>query len=141
MNNLDLKNSDLETIAKIYQLHPHFQPQSYISTRIEKLDNERLRFSILDCPALHQDEDLFWFVGEDSEDAHPGIAAIATHVNPHARLQPCASAEGAVRSWEITIDESNTPVKESFEMQIARASRGVNFKFERRRLPGLIAKG
>ncbi len=139
MKHLGLRGNDLETIAKVYQLHPHFQPRSYITTRIEKLDAERLRFSIYDSPALHESDDLFWY-SQIGKEPHPGVVAIATHVNPRARVQATEAAPGAEQSWLIEIDENSEPVDEPFEMQLARASKGVNFKFERRRLPGIIAR-
>jgi hypothetical protein len=137
---LGLDGDSLDTIAKVYQLHPHFQPQTYIKTRVEKLDDERLRFSIFDSPALHESEPLFWY-SNVVEGSSKGIAAIASHVNPQARLLDCAAADGAIRSWEIVIDHDAKPIKEPFEMVIARTSRGVDFEFERRRLPNVIARG
>jgi hypothetical protein len=41
----------------------------------------------------------------------------------------------------VKIDENNAPLKEPFEVQIARTSKGIGFTFERRRLPGVIARG
>lgn len=43
---------------------------------------------------------------------------------------------------DAVIDPDNEPAKVPMELEIARTSRGVNFKPERRRLPmGLIARG
>ena len=43
-------------------------------------------------------------------------------------------------AWDVIIDESNETLPEPMEMQIARTSGGINFRFERRRLPGVIAR-
>ncbi|MCB1688014.1 MAG: hypothetical protein KDI33_05995 [Halioglobus sp.] len=138
--NLGLDGDDIETMAKIFQLHPNFYPRTYVDFNVDITGPNSLRLSIGDCPALAEAVKHNWF-SQLSADPHPALESIAAHVNPRARCHKVDDYGGSGFAWDIVIDEQNTPMKEPFEMQIARSSGGVNFKFERRRMPGVIARG
>jgi hypothetical protein len=138
--NLGLDGDDIETMAKIFQLHPNFYPRTYVDFNVDITGPNSLRLSIGDCPALAEAVKYNWF-SQLSADPHPALESIAAHVNPRARCYKVDDYGGSGFVWDIVIDEQNTPLKEPFEMQIARSSGGVNFKFERRRMPGVIARG
>ena len=138
-NNLDLQGDDIETMAKVFQLHPHFYPRSYIDLRVEVTGPKSLRLSVGDCPALEEDVKFNWF-SQLSGEPHPALESIAAHVNPRARCHAVNDTGGARLAWDVIIDEANEPLPEPMEMQIARTSGGIKFKMERRRLPGIIAR-
>ena len=135
-----LQGDDIETMAKLFQLHPHFYPRSYVDFRVEITGAASLRVSIGDCPALHEEIPHNWF-SQLSPEPHPALESLAAHVNPHARCHGVSAPGEARLAWEIHIDAGNAPLPEPLEMQIARTSGGMEFEFERRRLPGLIARG
>ncbi len=137
---LGVAGDDIEAIAKVFQLHPHFYPRSYTDLRIEITGANSLRLSLKDCPALAENVKHNWF-SQLTDEPHPALEAIAAHVNPKARCHRVAEAGDARFAWDVVIDENNEPLKEPLEMQIARTSKGVGFEFERRRLPGVIARG
>jgi hypothetical protein len=139
--NLDLAGDDIETMAKVIQLHPHFQPRTYVDASVEIISNDRLRLSINDCPALHENIEHSWFT-QLSETPHPALDALVAQVNPQARCHVVTDSGQARHVWDVVIDPTNEPAEDPFELQIARTSSGVKFKMERRRLPvGLIARG
>lgn len=128
---LGLDGDDLETIAKVLQLHPHFHPRSYVDARVRMSSPECIRLEIHDCPALREDTPFSWF--RQLDDAPPvAIAAMVQHVNPRARVQP-AKAGDARFAWEITIDREAEPAPEPPELAIARFTGGFSFQFEERR--------
>ncbi len=135
---LGIEGDDIATIAKVFQLHPHFYPRSYSDFRVELTGPASLRLSIGNCPALAENVQHNWF-SQLSEEPHPALEAIAAHVNPRARCHRVDDPGAARYAWDVVIDERNDPLEEPLEMQLARISTGMNFEFERRRLPGVIA--
>lgn len=137
---LNLAGDDIETIAKVLQLHPHFYPRSYTDISIEILGDDRLRFSINDCPALHETIEHSWFTQLEAC-PHPAIEALVQQINPKARVEMAAECGGAKFAWDIVISDANEAAEEPLELKIGRISSGVNFQFEKRRLPvGVIAR-
>lgn len=130
---LGRKGKGVGNIAKFVQLHPIFQPRTYVDLRVSLTDAGTARVAIGDCPALQEKEDqsYFAFFGEEPPDL---LVAIAQQVDPQARLR-AAATEGDERfAWEIEIDENAEPAEESPEMKLARMSTGMRFKFQPRRL-------
>jgi hypothetical protein len=121
----------IEDIATIFQLHPNFQPRTYVDLRLELTKDGALRIEMGDCPALEEADRHAWFGGL-SNDPHPALEAIATRVNPKAR---CHQAEpGDARfAWEVFIDPAAEPKGEPQQMKMARYSRGVDFELMQRR--------
>ena len=95
-------------------------------------EDDRARIEIHDCPALQETTELSWFAQLGAE-PHPAIVALARQVNPRAQLR--AADPGAARlAWEVWIDPSAEPAEEPGELQLARLSGGMSFRFEQRRL-------
>jgi len=136
---LDLPGDDIETLAKIMQLHPHFYPRTYVDAQFRVLEPNRLRVSINECPALTETIPYSWFT-QLGDAPPPALEALAQQVNPRARCYPVDDKDGAKHAWDIVIDLNAQPAKEPLEVRLGRFSSGVNFKFEQRRLPGLIAR-
>lgn len=133
---LGVVGEDIETLAKIFQLHPNFQPRSYVDFRVEVTGERSARIEINDCPALQEDTSLTWFAQLETE-PHPAIVAIAQQVNPRARVV-AADPGSAHLAWEITIDPSAEPAEDPGELKLARLSGGMTFQFEDRRLLRIV---
>jgi len=129
---LGVAGDDIETVAKVVQLHPHFQPRSYVDLRVSVTGTHTARIEIGDCPALQEETDLTWFEQLGAE-PHPAIEALVQHVNPRARVR-MADPGRARLAWEIEIDPNAEPVEEPQELTLARMSGGMTFQFEQRRL-------
>jgi hypothetical protein len=129
---LGVVGDDIETVAKILQLHPHFQPRSYVDLRVAVTGPRTARVEIGDCPALQEATELTWF-GQLDREPHPAIVALIQHVNPRARVR-AADAGGARLAWEVEIDPKAEPAEEPSEIKLGRMSGGMTFQFEQRRL-------
>ena len=138
---LNLPDNGIESVAKILQLHPHFQPRTYIDTRVEILGKDRLRFAVRDCPALEENIPQTWYRQLGKEN-HRTLDTVVAVVNPQARCVPVEQPADARYAWDVFIDPDAEPAKAPMELELIRTSGGFNFKFTRRRLPvGLIARG
>jgi hypothetical protein len=117
-----IDGDDAVAIAKLFQLHPSFHPRSYVDTRVEVLDDQRVLLSLGPSPAFEESDSLSWLtlLGDD---AHPAIGAIARVGNPRARAHP-ARREGAHRAWEIVIDPQAEPAPEPPDVALSRLSTG-----------------
>jgi hypothetical protein len=123
---------DVETVAKVLQLHPHFQPRSYVDLRVAVTGPRTARIEIGDCPALAEETELSWFKQLGPE-PHPAIEALVQQVNPRARVR--AAEPGSARlAWAVEIDPKAEPAEEPQELALARMSGGMTFRFEQRRL-------
>jgi hypothetical protein len=129
---LGVEGDDIETIAKVIQLHPNFQPRSYVDLRVEITGPRTARVEIGDCPALREETQLTWF-HQLGPEPHPAIEAMVQHVNPRARVHASASGRAQL-AWEIEIDPGAEPAEPPPELNFARMSKGWGFRFEQRRL-------
>lgn len=129
---LNIAGDDVATIAKLFQLHPEFQPRSYVDLRVELHDERCARVSIGDCPALQEVDGYGWFA-QIAREPHPALEALACQVNPRARCYPVDDPEDARFAWDIVIDPQAEPRAEPEELLIARRSSGMSFCFEQRR--------
>jgi hypothetical protein len=129
---LVIAGDDIETLAKVFQLHPNFQPRSDVDFRVEITGERSARISIGDCPALHEVLPRSWFAQLGAE-PHPAIAALAAQVNPRARCRAVADPGPAQFAWDVGIDPNAEPAPEPQELSLARTSTGMRFRFEARR--------
>jgi hypothetical protein len=129
---LGIEGDDIETMAKVLQLHPNFHPRTYVDFRVEVTGERTLRIQIGDCPALQEETDLSWFK-QLGEEPHPALVAMVQHVNPRARMR-AADPGTAQFAWEVEIDPSATPAEPPAELQIAKLTGGYTFQFEKRRV-------
>jgi hypothetical protein len=129
---LGVVGDDIEAIAKILQLHPHFQPRSYVDLRVALTGPRTVRVEIGDCPALREETQLSWF-RQLGEEPHPALEALVQRVNPRARVR-AADPGDATLAWEVEIQPRAEPADEPQELQLARLSGGMTFRFEQRRL-------
>lgn len=129
---LGVEGDDIETIAKVFQLHPHFQPRTYIDLRIEVTGERSARISIGDCPALHESSPHHWFAQLEKQ-PHEAVEALARQVNPRASCRAVEDPGAARFAWDVVIDPAAPPAEEPMEVQFVRAGTGLRFHFEQRR--------
>jgi hypothetical protein len=122
----------IDAVARVFQLHPHFHPRTYVDFRVEKMGPTEARISIGDCAALAEVDTCSWFAGLGAE-PHPALDAIAGAVNPRARCSPAKDLRGARLAWDVRIDEDASPQEEPPELRLARLSRGADFELIQRR--------
>ena len=122
---------DIDAIATVFQMHPHFMPRTYVDFGVEVLGGSTVRITVGDCPALEEADAHSWFSGLATE-PHPAIQNIAACVNPQARCRP-AEASGARFAWDVVIDPAAEPMEEPVEMKFARFTRGFEFELMQRK--------
>lgn len=129
---LGVEGNDIETIAKVFQLHPCFHPRTYVDFHVEITGPQSARISIKDCPALQEGDSYSWFAGLGPQ-PHPALDAIAGRVNPRARCRPVSDPANACLAWNIEIDPAADPQPEPEKLKLAKISTGASFRFEQRR--------
>jgi len=129
---LEIEGDGIDSIAKVFQMHPHFHPRSYVDFRVEVTGPESARISMRDSPAFEEGDPYSWFA-QLGREAHPALDAICEAVNPYARCHPVANPTDARLAWDIVIDRSSDPQEETSLMNLARLSRGANFELMQRR--------
>ena len=129
---LAIEGGGIDAIAKVFQLHPHFWPRSYVDFRVEVTGARTARISLRDCPALQEADACSWF-GDLGAAPHPALDAIAGAVDPQARCHPVHEPEDARLAWDVVIDPASEPQEEPGELRLARISRGAGFELMRRR--------
>ncbi|TFH25161.1 MAG: hypothetical protein E4H03_01630 [Myxococcales bacterium] len=129
---LAIEGDEVDAIAKVFQLHPHFMPRTYVDFRIEITAPQSARISIRDCPAFEEGDGYSWLAGLAAA-THPALDAIAGAINPYARCHPVAEPEDARLAWDVIIDRDATPQQPPRELGLARISRGADFELMQRR--------
>ena len=101
---LGITGDDAEAIAKLLQLHPVFQPRTYVAPRIEVIDERTFASRSPTLRASTSATDLSWFASMQRRTA-PALDAIVQAVNPRAFSTPdrCLAPANAL-AWLITID-------------------------------------
>jgi len=121
-----------DAVAKLLQVHPMFWPHTYVKTSVAVLDDDRVRFALLPCPALDEDDDYTWFaqLGGDGDRA---LDAIVQAVNPRAVCHAVATAGAERLAFEAVIERDAEPAREAPEIGLAKFSSGASFVFTPRR--------
>ena len=128
---LGVQGEGADAVARLFQLHPHFHPRSYVDLRVEMNGADAVRVSIGDCPALREAPGS-WFGGLDPV-PHPVLEAIAGAADPRARCRPVGDPGPARLAWDVVVDPAAEPRPEPKELALARISRGAAFAFRPRR--------
>ena len=127
-----IKEGGIENVAKFIQLHPIFQPRTYVDLRVELGGNDSVRVSIGDCPALREEDDRSYFSTSDDGPTEL-VEAMARQVDPRAVCRPAEPCGEERFAWAIEIDAQADPAEEPDELKLARLSTGMRFRFETRR--------
>ena len=126
--------TDLDAIAKLFQLHPAFQPRGYIDLHVERAACA-VHCWIGDCAALAEGDTYSWCaLLAASPEPHRAIEAMARAINPRARCRPIR-VPGAHSAWSVEIDEDAAPAPEPPEVVLTKLSKGASFQFAPRRAP------
>jgi hypothetical protein len=129
---LGIRGDDAEAIAKLLQLHPFFQPRTYVAPVIELLDERSIRLALRDAPCFHEPGDLSWFASMAHEPS-PVLDEMARAINRRASSTPDTPRDGERLAWRITIDPDAEPAPLASGVELARISTGATVTFLPRR--------
>ena len=129
---LGIEGDDAASIAKLLQLHPVFQPRTYVSPSIEVVDERTVRFALADAPCFHERDDLSWVASMGAEPS-AALDQIARAVNPQASSAPDAARPGERLAWRVAIDPDAEPFRPSPDVALASISTGATVTFLPRR--------
>jgi hypothetical protein len=120
-----VEGDDAAAIAKLFQLHPCFQPRTYVDLRVAVVDDRHAVLAFGECPALEEADPYSWFA-QLGQSPHPALDAIARVGNPRARCHPATPTGGAPLAWDVVIDPDAEPAPEPAPVHTARGSRGAS---------------
>ena len=128
-----ITNSDASAIARVLQLHPSFQPPSYVTSVVELVDPSTIRFALAPSPIFEEADDLTWLAALTRTDDR-SVGAIARAINPRAGASLVDPADGELVAYEITVpaiddDTVPAPMLEEAETALARFSGAATFEF------------
>jgi hypothetical protein len=129
---LGITGDDAEAIAKLMQLHPVFQPRTYVAPVIEVIDDRTVRVAFRDAPCFHERDGLSWLSSMAAAPS-PALDAIARAINPRASSAPDPTRAGERYAWRVAIDPSAEPARPAPSVELARVSTGATVKFLPRR--------
>ena len=112
--------ADVDGLTEVLRLHPLLNPAGYV---IAEIDEGRLQ--VHPSPAH---DDGAWISLCSPASAEP-LQAIATAVDPHLVVR----ITGSDTDWTAEFERTDTPVKDSPEVQVTKFSLGATFEFEPRR--------
>jgi hypothetical protein len=112
--------ADVDGLTEVLRLHPLLNPAGYV---IADIDGGRLQVH----PAPAHDDGA-WISLCSPASAEP-LQAIATAVDPHLAVR----ITGSDTDWTAEFERTDTPVKDSPEVQVTKFSLGATFEFEPRR--------
>ena len=133
---LGREGGGIETVAKVFQLHPHFQPRSHVDLQVDVTGPDSARLTIGPCSARSEPDGLSWFAGLSGA-PHPALDAIAGAIDGQARCVPVEAGDAAsgeaVLAWDVVIDPAAPAQREPPELALARMSTGADFELIQRR--------
>jgi hypothetical protein len=129
---IGITGDDAEDIAKLLQLHPAFQPRTYVAPVIDLVDDRVVRFALRDAPCFHERDDLSW-LGTLGDAPSPTLDEIARAINRRASSTPDAPKAGERFAWTIAIDPAAEPAPPAPSVDLARVSTGATVTFLPRR--------
>lgn len=118
--------ADVDGMTKVLRLHPLLNPAGYV---IAEIDDGRLQ--VHPSPAH---DDGAWISLCSPASTEP-LQAIATAVDPHQVVR----ITGSDTDWIAEFERTDTPTKDSPEVQVTKFSLGATFEFEPRRSLPLTA--
>jgi len=129
---LGIAGTDADAIAKLLQLHPVFQPRTYVAPAVDLLDKQTVRFALRDAPCFHERDGLSWF-SSMADEPSTALDAIARAINPRASSAPDRTRGDERLAWRIVIDPDAGPAPLSPSVELARISTGATVTFLPRR--------
>ena len=117
---IGITGDDAEAIAKLLQVHPVFQPRTYVAPAIDLVDDRTVRFALRDAPCFHERDGLSW-LGTMRDEPSPALDAIAQRDQSGGhRARPARREAGERLAWTITIDPGADPAPPSPSVDLAR---------------------
>ncbi len=123
-----ITTADAHAIARVLELHPSFQPPEYVSTRIDPIDDTRVRFSVLPSPMFDEADAFVWLAGL-THDNDRAVAALARAINPRADAVRTTARADELVAYDITVDPDADEHREEPETALARFSGAATFEF------------
>jgi hypothetical protein len=114
---LGCKDSGIEGILKVLQIHPAFQPAQYWRVEVTRLDDNRALFALLDCAACEEEEPYSW-CALLIRGMSGGLEGLVKGVDARASIR---RHDDKRLVWEIAIDEG-TADEEPLSVQIAKGT-------------------
>lgn len=124
-------DAGLQSIAKVFQLHPCFLPRDYIDLRVE-LQEDAVRLGFGPCPAFEEGDTYSWFA-HLSTTPHPALECIARAIAPQAHLHTAPTSGDEKFAYRVTIDSDCEAARESEDVRLTKLSGGARIVFQRRR--------
>ena len=112
--------ADLDGLTRVLRLHPLLNPAGYV---VAEIDDGRLQ--VHPAPAHN---DGAWISLCSPASTEP-LQALATAVDPHLVVR----ITGSDSDWTAEFERTDTPAKDSPEVQVTKFSLGATFEFEPRR--------
>jgi len=112
--------ADVDGLTEVLRLHPLLNPAGYV---IADIDGGRLQAH----PSPAHDDGAW--ISLCSPPSTEPLQAIATAVDPHLVVR----ITGSDTDWTAEFERTDTPVKDSPEVQVTKFSLGATFEFEPRR--------
>ncbi len=128
---MGLEGSDLETLAKVFQIHPVFHPRAYVDFRVE-IEDGGLRLGFRDSPAFGEGDALSWFA-QLGEEPHPALDAIARAVDPRASTLPAPARRDERLAFRVEVDPTAEPAPEDPNVRLGKVSGGARLVLHPRR--------
>jgi hypothetical protein len=115
---LGCKDSGIDGIIAVLRIHPAFQPREYSAIKLNKLDENRALFELLDCPADDENMPYGWHALLQ-RGLCGGLEGLVRGVDSRARIVRSTDSRLA---WEIIIDEVDRAEAEPLSVQIAKGT-------------------
>ncbi|CAA0104764.1 Uncharacterised protein [Halioglobus japonicus] len=115
---LGCKDTGIDGIIAVLDVHPAFQPSEYWSVELTRLSDERARIAILECPASAETLPYSWFALL-ARGMSGGLDGLVKGVDPRARILACEDRDLA---WDIVIDEVSEVLEEPLAVQVAKGT-------------------
>lgn len=115
---LDCRDTGIDGIVAVLDIHPAFQPCEYWSLQVTKLSEHRARLELLDCPASGEAMPYGWFALL-AAGMSGGLDGLVKGVDHRARI---VESEGDELVWEIIVDEDSVAPEEPLAVQVAKGT-------------------
>ena len=114
-------------LAEVIELHPAFQPRSYVDVVVEADDSaDTLTLELRPCAAAAEPDQQNWLTllaaGHDE-----AITTMVQGVDLHFRAESVAAGPDGVAAWKVW--RADEPAKESSDVALTRFSTGSDFQF------------
>jgi hypothetical protein len=115
---LGCRDTGIDGIIAVLDIHPAFQPCAYWSVQVTRLDAQRARIELLDCPAGAETMPCGWHAVLASG-LSAGLDGLVKGVDKRAAI---VGSERAGLCWEIVIDERVGESEEPLAVQVAKGT-------------------